>query len=125
VFVLEWSKYFSNVAKGVLRSLIATMIFVVAISIVMSFSLLSVKTLSVTWVVVTCLSILLGAVYASRKNGEKGWIVGFGVGLCYFILILIVSAVFRGNMSFSVNDLWRGLLALAVGVLSGMLGINI
>lgn len=122
---MEWSKYFSNVAKGVLRSLIATMIFVVAISIVMSFSLLSVKTLSVTWVVVTCLSILLGAVYASRKNGEKGWIVGFGVGLCYFILILIVSAVFRGNMSFSVNDLWRGLLALAVGVLSGMLGINI
>lgn len=125
MFVLEWSKYFSNVAKGVLRSLIATMIFVVAISIVMSFSLLSVKTLSVTWVVVTCLSILLGAVYASRKNGEKGWIVGFGVGLCYFILILIVSAVFRGNMSFSVNDLWRGLLALSVGVLSGMLGINI
>ncbi|WP_160671353.1 TIGR04086 family membrane protein [Clostridium sp. C8-1-8] len=122
---MEWSKCFSNVAKGVLRSLIATMIFVVAISIVMSFSLLSVKTLSVTWVVVTCLSILLGAVYASRKNGEKGWIVGFGVGLCYFILILIVSAVFRGNMSFSVNDLWRGLLALAVGVLSGMLGINI
>ncbi|QAA31918.1 TIGR04086 family membrane protein [Clostridium manihotivorum] len=122
---MEWSKYFSNVAKGVLRSLIATMIFVVAISIVMSFSLLSVKTLSVTWVVVTCLSILLGAVYASRKNGEKGWIVGFGVGLCYFILILIVSAVFRGNMSFSVNDLWRGLLALSVGVLSGMLGINI
>jgi putative membrane protein (TIGR04086 family) len=63
--------------------------------------------------------------YASRKNGEKGWIVGFGVGLCYFILILIVSAIFRGNMSFSINDLWRGLLALAVGVLSGMLGINI
>ena len=122
---MEWSKYFSNVAKGVLRSLIATMIFVVAISIVMSFSLLSVKTLSVTWVVITCLSILLGAMYASRKNGEKGWIVGFGVGLCYFILILIVSAIFRGNMSFSINDLWRGLLALAVGVLSGMLGINI
>ncbi|MBK1809316.1 TIGR04086 family membrane protein [Clostridium sp. YIM B02505] len=122
---MEWSRYFANVAKGVLRALIATMIFVVIISIIMSFSLLSLKALSVMWVVITCLSILLGAIYSSRKNGEKGWLVGFGVGLCYFIIVLIISAVFKGNIALSINDLWRGLLALAVGALSGMLGINL
>ncbi|GKU23846.1 TIGR04086 family membrane protein [Clostridium folliculivorans] len=122
---MEWSRYFANVAKGVLRALIATMIFVVIISIVMSFSLLSLKALSVMWVVVTCLSILLGAIYSSRKNGEKGWLVGFGVGLCYFIIVLIISAVLKGNVVLSINDLWRALLALAVGALSGMLGINL
>lgn len=122
---MDWSRYIGSVAKGVLRAIIATVFFVILLSIVMSFIFPDIKTLSVAWVVITCISILLGSIYAARRNGEKGWLVGLGVAFLYYIGLLILSAVFKDMVNFSIADVYRMLIALVIGVLSGMLGINI
>ncbi|GIM28635.1 membrane protein [Clostridium polyendosporum] len=122
---MNWNKYIGSVTKGVLRAIIATVFLVIVLSICMSFVFPNIKTLSVAWVVITCISILLGSVYAARKNGEKGWFVGLGVAFLYYIGLLILSAVFKDMINFTIADIYRMLIALVIGVLSGMLGINI
>jgi putative membrane protein (TIGR04086 family) len=122
---MELNKGIINIGKGVLRALILTVILVLAISLSMSFLDLSEKTLSVLWMVTTCLSILLGATYAAKKNEKNGWLIGLILAVVYYLIIMIISSIFRGNFLFEVVDFGRLIIAMVIGILSGMLGINI
>lgn len=114
-----------NVSKGVLRGVILTTVCLVIYSIIMNFVDMSPKTTSVVYMVITSLSILLGSVYSSRINGENGWIVGLLVALIYMALLIIVTALVNGGLVFTTLILVQLILALLVGVFSGMLGINL
>lgn len=122
---MELNKGVINVGKGVLRALILTVICVLAISFSMSFLDLSEKTLSVLWIVTTCLSILLGATYAAKKNQKNGWLIGLILAVVYYLIIMIISSIFRGSFIFGAVDFIRFIIAMVIGILSGMLGINI
>ena len=67
---------------------------------------------------------MYGCIYATRKINNKGWLVGTLVALLYMILLYIVAIVW-GKDGLAVKDMWRLLLALVTGALSGMLGINL
>ncbi|WP_027634068.1 TIGR04086 family membrane protein [Clostridium hydrogeniformans] len=114
-----------NVSKGVLRGVILTTVCLVIYSIIMNFVDISPKTTSVVYMVITSLSILLGSVYSSKINGEKGWIVGLLVALIYMALLMIVTALVNGGLVFTTLILVQLILALLVGFFSGMLGINL
>lgn len=122
---MELNKGVINVGKGVLRALILTVICVLAISFSMSFLELSETTLDVLWIVTTCLSILLGATYAAKKNEKNGWLIGMILAVVYYLIIMSISLIFRGGLQFGVVDFVRLIIAMAIGILSGMLGINI
>lgn len=122
---MEWNKCTVSIVKGIVRALILTVICVLAISLAMSFLDISSKTLGVLWIISTCVSILLGAIYAARKNEEKGWLVGLILAIVYYLLIMIISSIFKGAVHFGILDLGRLMIAMAIGLLSGMLGINI
>ncbi|SHI33791.1 putative membrane protein, TIGR04086 family [Clostridium cavendishii DSM 21758] len=122
---MNWSSCFINVTKGLLRGLILTLICVLAISLVMSFKDLGSSVLGVLWVITTCVSIFIGATYAAKRNGEKGWLVGLILAIVYYLVIMIISSIFRGEIHLGIMDGARLLIAMAIGLLSGMLGINI
>ena len=112
---MEKSEFFFNISKGVLRSVIVTTILLAIYSILMNFVDFSMKTVSVVYMVISCVSIVYGAIYASKTNGHKGWISGLAVSAFYMTLLLVFSGVMVVQI----------LLALGVGTWSGMLGINI
>lgn len=122
---MEKSEFFFNISKGVLRSVIVTTILLVIYSILMNFVDFSMKTVSVVYMVITCVSIVYGAIYASKTNGHKGWISGLSVSALYMLILLIITALINGGLGFSSVMVVQIMLALGVGTLSGMLGINI
>lgn len=117
--------YGVNIGKGMFRSLIATLILTIILAVVMSFIDFSVKSINLSYVIITCISLVMGATYASKRNGERGWLIGLLVGLGYYILLFIISSIFNGKVSFSMFDIYKFVMAMIVGILSGMLGINI
>ena len=119
------SEFFFNISKGVLRSVIVTTILLAIYSILMNFVDFSMKTVSVVYMVITCVSIVYGAIYASKTNGHKGWISGLSVSALYMLILLIITALINGGLGFSSVMVVQIMLALGVGTLSGMLGINI
>lgn len=119
-------QYFLNISKGTVRAILLTIIVMLVYSIIMNFTDLSLKTSSVVYLVTTCLSIVYGAIYASKANNKKGWFTGLITALLYMVIIFIVAMITNGPaVILTLEAFLRLILALAVGALSGMLGINI
>jgi putative membrane protein (TIGR04086 family) len=114
-----------KVGNGVLRAVIITLLLLAGLAFVMSIKDVSLQVVSVYYLVATCISILYGSVYAARKNNRKGWLVGLLVAFIYMAIIYLVAALFFQDITLSGKDLLRIVIALFVGALSGMLGINL
>ncbi|WP_163215868.1 TIGR04086 family membrane protein [Clostridium thermarum] len=122
---MEEKAFLTKVSMGVLRATLITIVLVIIFAIIMTFTDVSNQFLSVYYLVTTCLSVVYGAIYAARKNNKNGWLVGILVALLYMLLIFIASAVLFNNVFFGLTELLRITIAVVVGALSGMLGINI
>ncbi|NLZ48549.1 MAG: TIGR04086 family membrane protein [Clostridiales bacterium] len=122
---MEQRAFFTKVSMGVFRAVLITIVLLVVFSIIMTFKEVSTQFISVYYVVATCLSVVYGAIYSARKNNRNGWLVGILVAVLYMSLIYILSALLFKNFSFGTTELLRLLIAILVGALSGMLGINI
>ena len=122
---MEQKGFYGKIGKGVFRSTIITVFLLVVLAAIMSMRELTNSVISVYYLVVTCLSIIYGAIYAARKNNKKGWLVGMLVAFLYMVIIYLISAIFFKDTSITMKDFIRFVLALVVGTLSGMLGINL
>lgn len=122
---MQIKDFIKHVIKGALCSIIIAVILELIMAIVMTKFDLSQSVLNVSSVVVTCLSLVIGAVIAAKAHGNKGWMVGFAVGLIYYIAVYSVGIIFGADASLGMNELYRFIMAIGVGTLAGMIGINL
>lgn len=116
---------FVYIGKGALRGFIVTAVLIAIMAVITNFANINPSITSVAILIITMVSIIYGAIYATKKIRKKGWVVGILVAALYIIILYIASLIAGRESVLAVRDLWRGLLALAVGALSGMLGINL
>ncbi|ADL51821.1 TIGR04086 family membrane protein [Clostridium cellulovorans] len=115
----------SSCGKGVVRSFFLTLLLILFLAIISTFTELGAPIRSAAILITTLLSIVYGAIYSAKKTGEKGWLHGLIVAALYMIILYIVATIGGRNLALNINDALRVLLALVVGFLSGMLGMNI
>lgn len=118
---------YSSIGLGVLRATILTIVLLIFYTLFTSLSSKGVENseLGIGFLVITVISVLYGAAYAAKSAGEKGWFVGMVVGLIYIILIYLVSIISGREASLGLKDVFRILLCVFAGTLSGMFGINL
>ncbi|MBC8061994.1 MAG: TIGR04086 family membrane protein [Clostridiaceae bacterium] len=119
------SRYF-YIGKGVLGSFFLTLVLILILGIVSTFIDVTASLRAACFIVITSLSVIYGSIYSTRKIQKKGWIIGILVALLYILIIYLV-AIISGSRGLAINsmDLFMILLAMLVGSLSGMLGINL
>jgi putative membrane protein (TIGR04086 family) len=125
VILMENSKYLKSVIKGTVGTLILSFIGITILSMLMTKLVFSKNIFNMAYVIISLCSLSLGAIIGAKKNESKGWIVGFGIALCYYIILFILSSIFSGQITFKLFDFTKLIIALAVGTLAGMLGINL
>jgi putative membrane protein (TIGR04086 family) len=125
VILMENSKYFKSVAKGTVGTLIFSFVGISVLSLLMTKLVFSKGIFNMIYVIISLCSLSLGAMIGAKKNESKGWLVGFGVALAYYLVLFILSSSFNGELAFKLFDFVKLLIALAVGTLAGMLGINL
>ncbi|ABK61269.1 MULTISPECIES: TIGR04086 family membrane protein [Clostridium] len=113
------------IGQGVLRSFFLTLTMLIVYSIVTYFTKFNPKVDSVFFVVVTAFSVMYGTLYAVKKIKKKGWITGLLVSIFYILIVFLVSAINGRGFAISSLTILRMFLAIFVGTLSGMLGVNI
>jgi len=116
---------YSCAAEGVFRAAILTLIVLVIYTIITTYLPASMKVTSVFYIVITLVSVLYGAVFAAKKAGEKGWLMGILVGATYMLILYLVKVFGGGSAAIGMREIVRTALALGIGALSGMLGINL
>ncbi|MDR3595756.1 TIGR04086 family membrane protein [Clostridium sp.] len=122
---MENTKYFKSVAKGTVGTLIFSFIGVAVLSVLMTKLAFSKGIFNAIYVIISLCSLSLGAIIGAKRNESRGWLVGFGVALGYYLVLFILTSCFSGELVFGLFDLVKLAIALAVGMLAGMLGINL
>lgn len=112
-------------AEGVLRGFIMTVILLLIFAVIMTFTEVSDKVSSMFYLITTLLSIMYGSIYAVKKIKRRGWLIGIIVAILYLLILYIVSIISGNSAVLGIDRIKRFGLALLVGVLSGMIGVNI
>lgn len=113
------------IGQGVLRSFSITLISLLAYAVITYFTKPNPKIDAIFFVIITALSVMYGSIYAVKHIQKKGWLVGLIVAMLYMLIVYLVSVVNGRGFDISSLGVLRIGLAMFVGVLSGMLGINI
>ncbi|WMJ81267.1 TIGR04086 family membrane protein [Clostridium sp. MB40-C1] len=113
------------IGEGVVRSFFLTLGLLLIYAVITSFIDTNAKFDSVYKVVITALGVMYGTMYAVKKINKRGWLVGLVVALIYMIIIYLVSVLNGRGFALTNFSILRIVLALGVGTLSGMLGVNL
>lgn len=122
---MEWKDYFNSVLKGVIGAVAITILLTAIFSLLMTFVEVSPTILSGVYVVITSIGLIFGAILSAKLHGHKGWLVGLSVGVFFYIALYAIGVLFGAEAVLGMYDLIKFSLCIVVGLLSGMLGINL
>ncbi|MBD7915012.1 TIGR04086 family membrane protein [Clostridium sp. Sa3CUN1] len=122
---MEWISYFKSVLKGLVWALVITIVATIIFSFVMNKFPIGEKIFNIIYVVISCLALVLGSVVAVKSYGSKGWIVGLAVGCIFYIVLYFIGIIFGAEATLTIYDFIKFTLCIFIGLLSGMLGINL
>ena len=115
---------FKKIIKGVLLALVFSIFAMVVLSIIVFFADISDRTVSTLVLILSALSVFLGALILAKNIESRGLLNGLLLGCIYFALLIVVSAVACGSVSFESGNILRCISVLAGGMLGGVMGIN-
>lgn len=121
---MENNNYFKCILKGTVGALLFAFLGLILLSFLMTKLVFSKHMFNVLYLVISLISLALGAIIAARKKQSKGMFVGFGVTVCYSVIIYIIYMIINGSFSFNKFELFKLIIALIVGGLGGVLGVN-
>lgn len=122
---MEWVNYFKSIFRGLLCALVITFIATIIFSLVMNKLPMEENVLNIIYVVITALSLVVGSVFAVKNYGSKGWVVGLAVGCMFYIVLYLIGIIFGAEATLTIYDFMKFALCILIGLLSGMLGINL
>lgn len=119
------SKFFINVIKGAIAAIVVTIFLSLIQAALSTYFLLGFKLTAFLSIFITSVSIICGAAYSSRRGKRKGYLSGLLVSIIYMAFILLYSKLNGNIISFDIITIGRIALAIVIGLLSGMMGINL
>ena len=116
---------FSLLAKGICVSMIMTLIMILVLSIILSFSSLKENVIMPTVIFIASFSILWGGFLVAKRIGQKGIAYGSVLGLLYMFILYLISSFMNFDFSLSVNSVVMITFGIVGGAIGGILGVNL
>jgi len=116
---------FRKILKGVINAYFFTILLFLILAMFLYFTSISEKIIPIAVVAISAVSILLGGVRITKDIENMGWLHGGLIGFLYMGILMIISFLIGPSVTFSWNiavDLFLGFL---VGMLAGILGVNL
>ncbi len=115
---------FKKILKGVLFSLVFSILTMGILSVIVFFTNISDRTVSLLIFILSALSVFLGALIVAKNISSRGLLNGLVLGLGYFAVLALLSLCINGSVALETQNLMRLMAALAAGMLGGVMGIN-
>lgn len=113
-----------QIIKGVLISLISTIILLFIFSTILTYTSLSETCINPVIIVLTGISIFIGSSISNIKMKKNGLLNGALIGGIYLLTIYILSSSINMNFSFSIETVILILAGMFCGIVGGILGVN-
>ena len=119
------NKNFIQVLKGLGIAFILTFIFLLILSIVLTYSNVSEEVINPNIIIITAISILIGSAISNIKIKKNGLINGGIIGGVYIILLDLFSSIFSMQFSLTMQSVIMIITGIVFGILGGIIGGNI
>lgn len=121
----EGINQFLLMLKEVCLSIGMTLIMILILSIVLSFSEIKENVIMPTVIFMSSFSILVGGFLVAKKMNEKGIVYGSLLGLIYMVILYLISSILNFDFSLNVNAVIMIALGIVGGAIGGVLGVNL
>ncbi len=117
------NNFFSNLIKGVLTTIIITLLSVLIFAGVVKFAVLNSNVIKAVNQFIKIISIFLGTVFC--VHGKMGLIKGLLIGLIATIITYLIFTLFGGEMALKGKLILDLIFTSIVGAISGIIAVNI
>jgi putative membrane protein (TIGR04086 family) len=105
-----------NILKGVAISIIATLIFLLIFSIILTYTNISEDTIQPVIITLTAVSILIGSSIGNLKIKKNGILNGAIIGGLYFLAVYLISSIVNWNFNLSMKTIILILVGITFGI---------
>ena len=98
-------KTITNIAKGVIISLITTFILLLIFAGILTYTNISETAINPVIIVITAISILIGSSIGNIKIRKNGLINGALIGGIYILTIYLVSSILNWNFGLKMQSI--------------------
>lgn len=121
----EKSNLFFNILKGVIISLLFTVVCLFIFSCLLVYTNINENLMQPVVIVVTGISILIGSSIGNRTTDKNGIVNGAIVGVVYILCIYLISSIINENFLFNIQSLIMIATGVIAGAVGGIIGVNI
>lgn len=118
------TKNLLNIIKGVIISIICTIIFLLILSILLTYTNISETIRTPVIIIITATSIFIGSSIGNIRMKKNGLINGSLIGGIYLLSIYLMSGIINQNFSLSVQSLIIIVSGMICGMFGGIIGVN-
>ena len=118
------SRNFINILKGVIISIIFTLVFLFIFSILLTYTSISESFIAPVIIVITAISIFLGSSIGNIKMQKNGMLNGALIGGIYLLSIYLLSGITSQNFSLSTQSIIIIVAGMICGMFGGIIGVN-
>ena len=118
------SKSFINIIKGVIISIVFTLISLFIFSIILTYTSVSEQFITPVIIVLTAISIFIGSSIGNLKVKKNGLINGALIGGIYLLSIYLISGIINQNFSLNTQSLIIIIAGMICGMFGGIIGVN-
>ena len=113
-----------KIIKGLMISFGITLISLLIFSVILTYTNVSESVIPTVIIVLTFISILIGAIISMKKTSKNGLINGAIIGGTYVVLLYIISSSL--NTGFALNGYTIGMIVAGIvsGVIGGIIAVN-
>ncbi len=117
-------KTITNIAKGVIISLITTFILLFIFAVVLTYTDVSETIINPVIIVITAISILIGSSIGNIKIKKNGLLNGAFIGGIYILTIYLISSILNWKFGLELQSLIMIAVGMIFGILGGIIGVN-
>ncbi len=114
-----------NLLKGVLLSIVLSLIFILLTSVLLRFTNFQETKISLINNISMTISICVSSMFVAMKTREKGWLYGSLLGGIYFLIVIILNVGFLKVNVFQRIYLVKLIGSIILGAIGGIIGINL
>lgn len=118
------SRSFFNILKGVIISIIFTLVFLFIFSIILTYTSMSESFIAPVIIVITAISIFIGSSVGNIKMKKNGLLNGALIGGIYLLSIYLLSGIINQNFSLSTQSIIIIIAGMICGMFGGIIGVN-
>ena len=114
-----------NIIKGSIVSVIITCILLLVLACILTYTNTSERMIEPAMMIILGMSVIMGSIISTKYIKRNGFLNGALVGIMYVANIYIISSIYTSSITVSGKLINVLLLSIFVGILGGIVGVNI